>query len=103
MKKFVSFSVALLILGAIAFTPSCKKDDDNKNEPKLIFRYKLDSTQVRLGNLGQPENVPAGNAGQSPVFNTISSHYIELAPNALTALGSGAILYHQQETRLLGF
>lgn len=93
------FSLLLLIVISISFT-SCKdKNDKNKNnEPKLIFKFKLDSTQVRLGNLGQPVTMPAGNAGQSPKFNGISAHYIELAPSAFTQIGNGAILYHQQET-----
>jgi hypothetical protein len=37
--------------------------------------------------------MPAGNAGQSPRFNTMSAHYVEMAPSAFTALGGGAILY----------
>jgi hypothetical protein len=93
------FSHLLFIVISISFT-SCKDKNENKtnNEPKLIFKFKLDSTQVRLGNLGQPVTIPAGNAGQSPKFNGISAHYIELAPSAFTQIGNGAILYHQQET-----
>ena len=41
--------------------------------------------------------MPAGNSGQSPLFNTMSSHYVELAPNAFTALGSGDVLYRAPE------
>ncbi len=78
---------------------ACKdKKDNNVNEPKLIFKYKLDSTQVRLGNIGEPAPIPAGNAGQSPKFNGISAHYIEMAPTAFTQIGQGSILYHQAET-----
>jgi hypothetical protein len=102
MKTWISFCAALLLFCGIAFMPSCKKDDDDNNnnndEPKLVFRFKLDSTQVRLDNFGQPTGVPAGNAGQSPMFNGISAHYIELAQNQWTQIGQGTILYHQQET-----
>jgi len=41
--------------------------------------------------------MPAANSGQSPLFNTMSSHYVELAPNAFTALGSGDVLYRAPE------
>lgn len=41
--------------------------------------------------------MPAGNAGQSPRFNAMSAHYVELAPDAFTALGKGAILYKAPE------
>jgi hypothetical protein len=50
-----------------------KKDDGScilptPEAPKLIIKFKFDSTQVRLGNLGQPVTVPSGNAAQSPFF-----------------------------------
>ncbi|HSD15502.1 MAG TPA: hypothetical protein VLB74_12700 [Flavobacterium sp.] len=81
---------------------SCTDKDDSVEitppGPQLIVKFKFDPTQVRLNNLGQPSTVAAGNAAQSPVFNAISSHYLELAPNANTALGAGTILYHAPET-----
>jgi hypothetical protein len=40
----------------------------------------------------------AGHAGQSPRFNKISTHYIELAPEATTQLGSGIVLFKNEET-----
>lgn len=61
--------------------------------PLLIVKFKFDPNQVRLNNFGNPSSVAAGNAAQSPVFNTISSHYLELAQTDYTALGAGAILY----------
>ncbi len=84
---------------AIVFLLSCKKTDNNtSNTDSLRFSFKFDSTQARLNNLGQPATVAGGNAAQSPLFNSISAHYIELAPNAFTALGSGAVLYKATET-----
>ena len=104
MNKLLS----LLMLGlmALSFFSSCKKSGTDAtpttSTANLIFKFKFDSTQVRLNNIGQPAPMPAGNAGQSPVFNKMSAHYIELTPNATTALGGGAVLYKAAETTLGG-
>jgi hypothetical protein len=74
---------------------NCKKDDSAVN---LQFQFKFDATQERLNNIGLPAPIPAGHAAQTPDFQQMSVHYIELAPNALTALGTGAIVYHAEET-----
>lgn len=66
--------------------------------PKLIFKFRFDSTQVRLNNFGQPSTVAAGNAAQSPRFNSISAHYIEMAKDDITSVGNGAVLYKAEET-----
>jgi hypothetical protein len=77
---------------------SCSKEHGTTNSSaKLVFVFKFDSTQQRLNNIGLPDAMPADNSGQSPLFNTMSSHYVELAPNAFTALGSGDILYRAPE------
>lgn len=95
--------IALVLLAAVVLT-SCSKENNNggNDGPKLVFRFKFDSTQARLNNIGQPAAMPAGHAGQSPVFNKMSAHYVELAPSALTALGAGAVLYHAVETNAGG-
>lgn len=94
------FAVAL----AIFLFSSCQKEVSNDTGPgggtgtaKVNFIFKFDSTQARLNAIGQPAPMPAGNAGQSPRFNSMSAHYVELAPNAFTALGAGAILYKAPE------
>ncbi len=89
MKKFFN----LLLVSLALVNVSCKN-----NDAKLIFKFKFDSSQERLGNLGLPTDIPAGNAGQNPTMNSMSAHYIELAPSALTQLGAGAILYQADET-----
>ncbi len=67
--------------------------------PRLIFKFKFDSTQVRLDNFGNPApTLPAGHGAYSPKFNQMAAHYIELAPGDLTALGAGSVLYHAPET-----
>lgn len=87
----------LLCLAAILLF-ACKKNNNGSSTAKLIFKFKFDSTQIRLNNIGQPATIPAGNAAQSGIMNKMSAHYIELAPGALTALGKGAVLYHATET-----
>ncbi len=96
-KSILSLIIAALML----LTASCKKksnDDDTETGPKLIFKFRFDSTQQRLDNFGNTAVIPPGNAAQSPVFNSMSSHYIELAPSAFTQLGSGFVAYRNEET-----
>jgi len=95
MKPIIFF-----ILTIVTVFSACTKDDKpvNTANAQLIFKFKFDSTQTRLNNVGTPSAMPAGNAGQSPVFNKMSAHYIELTPTMWTALGSGAVLYRATET-----
>lgn len=93
MKRY---SLLLIAFAPIAFI-SCKKDN-SKGEVKINFVFKFDDTQARLNGLGQPAAMPAGHAGQSPRFNSMSAHYLELAPSATTLLGAGQVLYHAPET-----
>lgn len=92
----------LAAFSSILLITSCTKSPKNDSTANLVFRFKFDSTQVRLNNIGQPSSIPAGNAAQSPVFNTMSAHYVELAPSAITALGKGAVLYKASETTAAG-
>lgn len=92
MRKLLS----ALVLSAILFS-SCKKNTTT-TEPTVNFIFKFDSTQARLNNLGQPAGVAPGNKAQSPKFNTMSAHYVELDANQFTALGAGAVLYKAPET-----
>jgi hypothetical protein len=93
MKRIPLIVMALAVIITFA---GCKKDE-NKAEPKLIFKFKFDPTQERLGNLGQPQALPAGHEGQSPTMNKMSAHYLELAPGAFTPLGNGQVLYRADE------
>ncbi len=64
------------------FLFSCTKPQDVTG-PKLIFKFKFDSTQARLNNFGQTVTVlPVGHSAMSPKFHLMSSHYIELAPDS---------------------
>jgi len=107
MKK-IYFLKCLLILISMQII-SCKKDEvadpvteqetpATQAEPKLIFRFKFDSTQTRLDGFGNPSTIPANHSAQSPKFNKMSAHYIELAPDEFTQIGQGAVLYKNEET-----
>lgn len=102
--RYAPLAVATLLVLALG---SCKKDDDDPTPPadagpRLILKFKFDSTQVRLNNLGLPASVPVGHGAQSPVFNKMSGHYVEFAQTAFTAVGSGDVVYHAPETSLGG-
>lgn len=121
MKKL--FMVPLLVLAFASCKKDTKKDDTppptqtqtnncppancvdpdtiwtpTSSAPSLVFRFKFDSTQVRLNSFGTPTTVPAGNAAFSPIFNRMSSHYIELATYDTTQIGHGKVLYKANES-----
>lgn len=77
----------------LSFVTSCSE----KNDPKLVFVFQFDSTQVRLNNIGQPAGMPANHRAQHPQFRQMSAHYIELA-QGIVPLGAGAVLYFAPET-----
>ncbi len=93
-----------LLLSAFVLL-SCTKDSDPEDPtpepstgPRLVLKFKFDSTQVRLDNFGNPAAVPSNHGVQSPVFNRMSAHYVEFAPDALTPLLNGDVVYHATET-----
>ncbi len=98
-----AFTAGTLAFSVFALFMACKKDTPATNNttttigPQLVFVFKFDSTQVRLNNFGQVATMPAGHSGLSPVFNAMSSHYIELAQNSTTQLGAGDVLYRAPE------
>ncbi|MCW5917715.1 MAG: hypothetical protein KIS82_10250 [Ferruginibacter sp.] len=96
---FKSTTGALALFTGIILI-SCQKEtiEPQNNAPKINFIFHFDSTQARLNALGQEVTVGAGNGAQSPVFNKMSSHYVELAPDQFTALGAGQVLYKSAET-----
>ena len=105
MKSIVKIFFGVAAVSAVA----CKKHVDDPIPPppppstaNVVFKFKFDSTQVRLNNIGQPSTIAAGNAAQSPIFNTMSAHYVELAPSAITALGAGEVLYKAPQTDIAG-
>lgn len=104
MRTMIPAFVALALV-----LVACGKEDDasptstpTPATPRLVFKFRFDSTQVRLNSLGQPAVIPSGHAAQSPRFNRMSAHYIELAGSGLVPLGGGEILYHAPETTVGG-
>lgn len=94
---------ALSFIFFIALFVSCKKETTKESaSPRLVFQFVFDSLQQRLNNIGDPAVLPSNHGAQSPKFNTMSAHYIELASNKYTPLGSGIILYKAPETTLGG-
>lgn len=112
--------LAIFSMFAISTISSCKKDKEEEptttttpttsacapdtvysagtgTGPRLIFKFRFDSTQVRLDNFGNPSTVPSGHAAQSPKFNLMSQHYIELAGD-MDPVGGGSVLYVGQQT-----
>src|SRR5690348_7048706 len=81
----------IMIPVIVAISVSGCEEDAVKN--RLIFKFKFDPEQARLNNFGRPSTIPEGNAAQTPSFNTMSAHYIELVPDATTPLGEGVIVY----------
>lgn len=98
--KSLKFIVPVVII--FFCISGCKKDKevDNIPEPKLIFKFRFDTTQQRLDGFGQPAPDPAslGHGAQSPRFNKMSAHYIELAQNQWTGLGDGMVVFINEST-----
>jgi len=101
----ISKSLVLPVLFVLAIS-SCKKSSDDPivpvAGPKINFIFKFDSTQARLNAFGSPVGVAAGNDAQSPVFNVMSAHYLEMTANEFTGIGAGAVLYKAPETTVGG-
>lgn len=90
--------ILFLLIGVVLLSWSCEDSDNQLEQPYLLVKFDFDPNQVRLNNLGQPAEILAGNAAQTPLFKKISAHYLEFSQNAYTPLGEGAIVYHADET-----
>jgi len=101
-QPIMKIQTILAVALAMLLFSSCEKNADpltpiSNGTAKVNFIFKFDSTQARLNAVGQPAAMPAAHAGQSPRFNSMSAHYVEMTPSAFTALGAGAILYRAPE------
>lgn len=93
--------IIMLFLSCYIFLfGGCDKNEDNNIDkgPNLIFKFKFDPTQERLNNLGETATLPSGHAGQSPRFNGMSAHYLELTPTKWVQVGAGEVLFRNEET-----
>ncbi len=95
MSKNNFLSIAFL---CFVFSSCQKSEDVVQPTANLIFKFKFDSTQVRLNSTGGVSLVPPGNAAMNPIMNKMSAHYVEMTPTAFTGLGAGAVLYRAAET-----
>ena len=105
MKKLLRLPTAVLLCAAVSYhcTPAADvAPSDPTAGPRLTFRYRFDTEQERLDNLGQPAEIPAGNAAQTPDFQRLSVHVIDLAPDRFTPYGQGANAYRGAETSRSG-
>ncbi|MEO5571667.1 MAG: hypothetical protein ABIT08_06040 [Bacteroidia bacterium] len=102
MNSRIGLLILIILTGTLI--NSCKKDATVPDTAShyLIFKFKFDSTQTRFDSKGVPSTVPSNHSAQSPRFNKMSSHYIELAPNETTQLGSGMVVYKAPETGISG-
>jgi len=91
MRKSHQITKVVGLLLATTFFVSCSK----KEEANLVFKFKFDKNQERLNNFGLPTGpLPADHRAQSPDFNEMAAHYIELSPSAFTPLTEGAVIYN---------
>jgi hypothetical protein len=99
MKKTILLALPMLFtLGMFSCTEDPIDNPDNNTGAQLKFKFTFDENQERLNNIGLPAAIPAGHAAQTPDFNAMSIHYIELAPNAFTPLGQGDVAYSGEKT-----
>ena len=88
----LSLSACLVIVGLV----SCNKDVRTFND--IHFSFEIDSLQPRLDNFGNPSTIEAGHATQTPVFDLLSVHYIEISQDEFTPFKEGSVLYLAPET-----
>ena len=91
------FIHAFSLLFFITLLTGCDSDSVYPTT-NMNFEFKFDPNQERLNNFGLASAISADHAAQTPQFNTISAHYIELTPAATTPLGNGAVLFKNEET-----
>ena len=87
-------AVSVLFLGLSLVLSSCKKD---KEEAMLVFKYTFDEQGAREDNFGNPSTPPAGNAAQTPDFNSLGVHAIELINYVVSFPSSGIVIYKGKE------
>jgi len=99
LMKVFSFLFLLLSITIISCTPTTDETvNPNTTDRKIRFQFKFDENQTRLGAIGQPAEIPAGNAAQTPDFQKLSVHVIDMTPNRFTPYGQGFLAYKGAET-----
>ncbi|MEL6660029.1 MAG: hypothetical protein AAFP77_20455 [Bacteroidota bacterium] len=89
----------LLLLFAISFL-ACKKEEtppSGATDKMLRVKFQFDPNQERLDNLGNPSTVPSDHATQTPSFNGLSIHFLELVADEFTPYQQGAFVFKGKE------
>lgn len=90
-----------LFLTLLLFSCTPTNDEEpgtGSSDKKIKFQFRFAEDQTRLGNLGQAAEIPQGNAAQTPLFDKMSVHVIDLTPNRFTPYGQGFPAYKGAET-----
>ncbi len=99
LMKIFPFLFLLLSLTIISCTPTADDTvDPNTTDRKIRFQFKFDENQTRLGAIGQASVIPEGNAAQTPDFQKLSVHVMDMTPNRFTPYGQGFLAYKGAET-----
>jgi len=88
---------AQILLFILVFT-SCNKDEEPTSSPNIIFKFKFDPDQERLGNFGESQSIPSSHAAQTPTFNMMGAHYIELSKKDDIPAYNGTFIYESPVT-----
>lgn len=91
-------SLFLTLVFALMFAGCNTENGQQPDGPYIVFKFQFNPNQERFDSFGNVATVPNGHAAQSPSFNSISGHYVEMIPSAWTALGAGEIVYEGAET-----
>ena len=89
----------LLLFLAISFL-ACEKEPASPSQSTdrmLKIRFRFDASQERLDNLGNPSTIPSAHATQTPDFNGLSIHFLELVTDEFTPYQQGAFVYKGEE------
>lgn len=82
-----------ILFGAIFTLLVACAEDDAPTEPMLHVRVVFDNDQQRLDNLGDPATIPPGHAAQTPSFQQLGIHSLELLRDAFVLPGEGAEVF----------
>ncbi|MCB0706080.1 MAG: hypothetical protein KDC34_12245 [Saprospiraceae bacterium] len=100
MNRILFLSFVLLF--ALSACQRVDDDDIPTGTPELHFRFQFDAQQERLNNLGQVATLPSGHAAQTPIFQKLSVHVLDLTPNQFTPYGEGFLVFKGPETNAGG-
>lgn len=92
---------SIIIFAVLVLISSCK-DKEEETEPMLVFKYTLDPNGERLDNFGEPAVMPAGNAAQTPAFNKLGVHSIELINYVVSLPTTSTVIYKGEDVTVNG-